>query len=596
MPETKREQASWYDPKQVWEEYQTGARYKSDRGAKGLYDQNRINERFYAGDQWHGAAVGSDRPLVRYNVIKRIGEYKQAVIAAGPVSVSFSAEGVPNTVDLQERVKQIREEMAKDPTAELEDLLQGGAEGDVPAAEEINIVMAAMSDYFRVTGERLQFNDKKDRVLKNAYTAGTGVLYTYWDPEIKTGLYADEGRKTPIQGDIRCEVLDVENVYFGDPTNDELQDQPFIIVAKRETLEEVRRQIRRNGGSEEEAEALTADSETGYMAGELGAEGDRNGVEKVTVLTKFYKEWDGEGNGFRVMAATVTEKAVLREPWDIGVRLYPFSAFLWERRRNCAYGDSEVTYLIPNQIAINRMITASVWAVMMMGMPIMLVNRDVIAGDTVSNEPGQIIDVNGGDNDVAAAIRYVDPPNFSPDFSRNVEQMILQTLNQSGANSAALGDVRPDNTSAIIAVREAATMPLQMLQSRFYTFVEDTARIWAEFWLTQYGKRALKVTEESGTWYMPFNGDRYKDLIVAARVEVGAGTLWSEAQSIATLDNLFDRGVIDVVQYLQRLPRGTVPNLEGLIRGLQEKGGEPEQEELPAPDEPPQELLSRLPL
>lgn len=63
MPDRKeRPEAEWWDPKRVWEEYQTGTRYKSDLGSKGLYEQNRINERFYAGDQWHGAAVGTDRP------------------------------------------------------------------------------------------------------------------------------------------------------------------------------------------------------------------------------------------------------------------------------------------------------------------------------------------------------------------------------------------------------------------------------------------------------------------------------------------------------------------------------------------------------
>ena len=40
-------------------------------------------------------------------------------------------------------------------------------------------------------------------------------------------------------------------------------------------------------------------------------------------------------------------------------------------------------------------------------------------------------------------------------------------------------------------------------------------------------------------------------------------------QSIRTLDNLFDRQVIDVVQYLTRLPKGTVPNVNGIIRDLQ---------------------------
>ena len=41
------------------------------------------------------------------------------------------------------------------------------------------------------------------------------------------------------------------------------------------------------------------------------------------------------------------------------------------------------------------MSTASVWAVMMMGMPMVVVNRDVIT-QPITNDPGQIIEVNGG--------------------------------------------------------------------------------------------------------------------------------------------------------------------------------------------------------
>ena len=61
-------------PRQVWEEYEAGARFKAGLGERGLYEQNRMNERFFAGDQWHGARCGGDRPLVWHNVIKRIGE------------------------------------------------------------------------------------------------------------------------------------------------------------------------------------------------------------------------------------------------------------------------------------------------------------------------------------------------------------------------------------------------------------------------------------------------------------------------------------------------------------------------------------------
>ena len=53
--------------------------------------------------------------------------------------------------------------------------------------------------------------------------------------------------------------------------------------------------------------------------------------------------------------------------------------------------------------------------------------------------------------------------------------------------------------------------------------------------------------------------------MLSVKVDVGASTLWSEAQSIATLDNLFGKQVIDVLQYLERLPKGVVPNISGLI-------------------------------
>ena len=224
-----------------------------------------------------------------------------------------------------------------------------------------------------------------------------------------------------------------------------------------------------------------------------------------------------------------------------------------------------MTFLIPNQIAINRMLTAGVWAVMNMGMPIMVVNGDVVTGE-VSNDPGQVLKVYGGAEDVSAAVRYVNPPAFSGEADRMIWSLIDNTLTHAGANDAALGDVAPNNTSAILAVREAASLPMQLVKARYYAFCEEVARIWAEFWVTHYGERALKMRDESGTWYFPFDGARWRDLLITARVDVGAATVWSESQCVQTLDSLLDRGVLTVEQYLKRLPKGLVPDLEGLRR------------------------------
>lgn len=114
-------------------------------------------------------------------------------------------------------------------------------------------------------------------------------------------------------------------------------------------------------------------------------------------------------------------------------------------------------------------------------------------------------------------------------------------------------------------------MPLQPFKQRFYQFCEDIARIWAEFWVMLYGRRSLKMEDENGVWYLPFDGQRYKDLVLSVRVDVGASTLWSEAQSIQTLDNLLAAGLIDPVQYLERMPKGIIPDLTGLISSKQQE-------------------------
>lgn len=578
----------WYEPMQVFEEYKQGATYKASLGERGLYDQCKMNERMYVGDQWKGAKCGDSKALLRYNVIRRIGEFKMAVAGGANVAVVYSAEGVPNTAELKERVRGRMEQIRAANSAE------DGMPDDtaLPMAERVNLAMNAMSDYFRTTAERVKFDDIKNVALRNAYISGTGVVYTYWDDRIQTGLYADEGHTSPIEGDIRCEVLDVENVYFGDPSLDDVQEQPYIILAQRRRVDELKREARRNHRPAEEVAAIKPDEHREYMAGDRSTEDDK-GSRKATVLTKLFKKWDEDGRQYRIMATVVVEGAVIRTPWDTKLRRYPIAMMAWEKRANCIYGDSEVTYLIPNQIAINRTVTANVQALTMNGMPIMLVNGDVVSG-TVSNDPGQIITVYGNTEDMNSAIRYVQPPAVVGQFENVINSLIGNTLTQAGANDAALGDMRPENTSAIMAVREAATMPMQLLQNRFYSFIEDIARIWADFWVCMYGKRSLKVEDDTGEWYIPFDGELYRDVIINARVDVGATGLWSEIQSRQTLDNMLMNGLVTPVQYLSRLPKGSVPMLGELIRDAKDAMAAQEQaaaETPPVSDSPSQPPL-----
>ena len=516
-------------PSEIFEEYQKGVQYKASLGKHGLFEQIKINERFFIGDQWHGAKCGNDRPLVRYNVIKRIGDYKMSQILSSPITVDFSAEGVPRQSESEP----------------LKTLPQGKVSDG-----EVNSLVLALGKYFDVTAERLDFGTLQEKILRNAYITGSGVLYTYWKPDLKTGLFADDKKTSEIKGDICTEVLDIDDIYFGDEYTEDIQSQPYIIIASNIPVADALKEARINGADISALNEIENRAQDG----------------KVQVLTKFFKEYKKDGS-YTIKGTKVCENAVIRPVFDTYLRLYPLSIFKWERKNNSPYGESEITYIIPNQIAINRMITANVWSAMTTGMPIMLVNGDTVT-QKITNEPGQIIKVYGSNEDVTGAVKYLAPPTFSQEYDASIKALVENTLTQSGANEVALGDHRADNNSALRTMREASLMPLIITKNRFYAFIEDTARIWADFWITRYEKRSLKIGNLADTWYMPFDSNRYKNLILNAKVAVSTGANYGESERLDTLLNLFEKGVIDKKQLVSRLPDGIITDKKQLLNEI----------------------------
>ena len=557
-------------PEQIAEEYKKGTEYKNSIGDKGIFEQARMNERFFVGDQWRGVNAGNNKPLTRLNVIKRIGEYKISTIGASPIAVNYSADGVPDTKAIKEQAKEFTTGM-----------YEGNGNFSGTASDvEISAVTSVMSDYFRTTAERVKFEQKKDRLLRKAYISGTGVCYTYWDPDIETGLYADESRTTPIKGDIAFETIDIENVVFGDPNSNDVQSQPFIIIARRITVAEALREARRNRQKTDQIKA--ENSATDFNSGDRG-EKEPDESQRITVYTKFFKEYSNDDKTYKVCAIRVSEKAVIRPKWELNLKNYPIAKFVWDERNSSAYGDSEITYIIPNQIAINRALTAQIWATMAHGMPKLLVNGDVISGP-VTNDPGEIIKAYGTPDELENALKYVVPPQFNG-LEVIANNIANNTLTYNGANDAALGQIRPDNASAIIAAREAALQPMQMYQNRFYDFIEDIARIWADFWINYYGKRKIKIVDKSEIKYLQLDTERYKNLMFTARVDVGASTMWSQSITISTLDSLLLNNVITQEEYLERLPKNLIPDVTGLLENVRQRAAAAQQPPVPTENE-----------
>lgn len=532
-------------PEKIFSEYRKAKSFKTSLGARGLYEQTALNERFFAGDQWHGVLCPSDRPLVRHNVIKRIGDFKMSQLAGTGVTVAYSAEGVPDTLSSRKEIAKEKAELSAADSSLFTPL---------NSKNEIGLMVSALNSYRNTVASRVGLSELLDTALKNAYISGLGIIYTYFDPTARTGLFADKIGGTPILGDIACEVIKAENVYFGDPSCTKVQSQPFIILAERKTMSEIM------------AEASL------YTGREFPEISEEEAAAKATLLTKLCKKRLPDGTT-KVFAVKVCERFTVREEWDIGVRVYPLSIFSWETRDNNIYGNSEITYLIPNQIAINRMITAGVWSAMTTGMPLMLVNGELVPED-ITNEPGQIIRVWGNSEELDSAIRYINPPDFSSGYNQSVNQLISNTLSQCGATEAALGDSDAHNTSAIIELREAASQPLALLKNRYYRFIEDISLVWAEFFVTMYGRRSLKIKDENGTWYFPFDASRYRDLLISVCAWPSQSVSRSESEAAALLSKLYDKGAITAAQYIKRLPSGIIPDSDQLIEQLEAKAYE----------------------
>lgn len=522
-------------PSGIFDEYREGINYKSALGNKGIYEQTDINERFYVGDQWYGADCGNKRPLVRHNIIKRIGEYKLSQILDTNVEFDFGVNGVASPIAGK--------------TANLKKRASGFKFSGDLSNDEIIALCEALKKYFNVTSKRLNFDNLCSKALKNSYISGTGIIYTYWDSDVKTGI---KKGYTPVKGDIKCEVLSVKDVYFAKPFETNTETQPFIIISSVRDRDEVLNEAYKYGADEFTLNTI------------------KNSDANITVLTKLYKARNEDGEE-TVMCIKVTEKATLRSAFDTKLKRYPLAVFRFEERNNSAYGESEITYIIPNQIAINRMITANVWSAVVSGMPMMVVNGDTVTSD-ITNEPGQIIKIFGSNEDVDGAIKYVTPPDITKNFGEGVSTLIENTLAQCGANEIALGDSRADNMGALKIMRNAATMPLDIIKNRYCAFLSEIALIWVDFWITQYGDRKIRISDENGVWYLPFNSKRYSNLQFICDVYKAEEKEFSSKDSINLLTTLLEKGIISKKEYLERLPSGLIPDADKLYKT--EEGGE----------------------
>ncbi len=372
--------------------------------------------------------------------------------------------------------------------------------------------------------------------LRDAAVDGDACIYFYYDQRLHR---------------IAAELLDCRRVLFGNPYSEKAQKQPYIILCQPMLTKQVKAMARQSGL---DPALIQPDHPEDIYSGEDSA--------RTTLLTRYWRQ-DG-----RVFYQKSVRSALLGGPVDTGYRLYPLAFMNWERVKNSYHGQAAVTGLIPNQIAVNKLWAMALRHQQMAAFPKVFYDRLKIR--SWSNRVGEAIGVAGSPGDaVAQSFRTGD---MSPQLLEIVDRTISYTRDFMGASDAALGNVKPDNTSAIIAVQKASAAPLELQKLAFYQFVEDYVRVLCDMILTDYGQRTVRMELEGREVAAPVNFSALDRDSMTLRVDVGASAYWSELAEIETLDNLFAKGVItDALTYLESRPEGALRGKQELLRKLRQR-------------------------
>ena len=389
---------------------------------------------------------------------------------------------------------------------------------------QAKIAMAAVNSVIETGKLKSRFRD----MLRDAAVDGDGCIY-----------YSYNDKVASIEG--AC--VDNTNVFFGNTAVQNIQAQPYVILRtlrKRDSL-------------------ITQFANLPKEVLENIREDDKENDDDVVTVLHFFTKIDGN-----VYAACTTKTVMLQPLFNTTLKLYPIAFMNWDRVKNCYHGESVVSGLIPNQIFINKTFAMAMKTVKDMSFPKIVYDRTKIKAWT--NEVGAAIPVNGSPTDAIAT--SIGAASIPSQVMALVDKTMAYTRDLMGATNAALGDVNPVNTSAIIAVQKASSLPLELQKQSYYQFIEDSVLSMLDMMRVYYGRREITYENDEGE---EATGEMDFSTLTSpwVKIEVGASAYFSEIMQMQTLDNLYKNGVItDPLTYLGAIPGSYIQGKEKIIRKM----------------------------
>ncbi|MBQ9347469.1 MAG: hypothetical protein IJT94_09055 [Oscillibacter sp.] len=360
--------------------------------------------------------------------------------------------------------------------------------------------------------EKFKFDYRlRDALFAGAQT-GDYCAHFWFDPDAAPygGAFGDSAR-----GEIRMELVSGINVMFGNPNSASVEEQPWIILVGRDTVEHLRQEmehVRRNrkffrGGADsaetaDSPDAVQADIETRDfpgIGGQTELEPDKSDGKALYVLLYSKVERniretlpDGAVRTRRVSSIHVTKAtktAAIYEDIDTGLSVYPIAWGNWEKQANQYYGRALVTSVIPNQIFINTMFASAMRHLQLMAFPKVIYNADLLP--FWSNQVGEAIGIHGllPGQPITQVAANLQVPEISGQIFALIDKAVSYTKDCLGATDAQMGNVKPDNTSAIMVLQTNAEVPLENIRAGLHEWTEDIGKILLDMMGTYYGRR-----------------------------------------------------------------------------------------------------------
>ena len=503
----------------AWKQYEEGRAYKR---TVGLYHRVDENERFYRGDQWRGVDAGG-LPTPVFNLIKRIGSYLISAILSYNLTVRYEDTGIPYAEP-------------SDATRKREATL-----------EALNRVTACR---WKQSG----MDTVLRRALYDAILSGDGIFYCCFDPTLPgAGDFA---------GDIRTTTLDSVNLFAADMNSDDLQHQEWLILSGRASVDMLRREATANGLPADLADKIRPDRDYDDGAGDYAS---YETGDKATYLIRFYRSEDGF-----VCWEKSTRETVIRRV-HTGMRRYPIAMFHWDVVKNSFHGSSPITELIQNQKYVNKAYAMAMKHMVDTAFSKVIYDKRLIPEWT--NEVGEAIGVLSG-GDVSNVATTLGVGEMQDGYRDLIESVIENTKELTGATEIVLGEADPNNTSAIMALREMSEVPLDQVRANITACMEELALIWLEM-MREYFPNTRRYTDGEKAVCLDLSG--LPADAVSVYVDSGASRRFSQSMLLTTLQSLLDAGHITFAEYLERLPDGILTDKDKILARVREDLSDPKE-------------------